>query len=60
MLMEINPRLAGGIETAIHSGVDFPLMIWQWAAGLPVDRVERLPDRRPGPLAPRRSALAAG
>ncbi len=40
LLMEINPRLAGTIENAVHSGVDFPLMIWQWATGLPVDRVE--------------------
>lgn len=40
LLMEINPRLAGTIENAVHSGVDFPLLIWQWAAGLPVDRVE--------------------
>ncbi len=39
LLMEINPRLAGTIENAIHSGVDFPLLIWQWAAGLPVSRV---------------------
>lgn len=40
MLMEINARLAGTIENAVHSGVDFPLMIWQWATGLPVNRVE--------------------
>jgi predicted ATP-grasp superfamily ATP-dependent carboligase len=40
LLMEINARLAGTIENAVHSGVDFPLMIWQWATGLTVDRVE--------------------
>jgi predicted ATP-grasp superfamily ATP-dependent carboligase len=40
LLMEVNPRLAGTIYNAIYSGVDFPLMIWQWAAGLPIDRVE--------------------
>jgi predicted ATP-grasp superfamily ATP-dependent carboligase len=40
LLMEINPRLAGTIYNAVHSGVDFPLMIWQWAAGLPIDRAE--------------------
>lgn len=40
LLMEINPRLAGTIYNAVHSGVDFPLMIWQWAAGLPIDRVK--------------------
>ena len=40
LLMEVNARLAGTIENAMHSGVDFPLLIWQWAAGLPVDRIE--------------------
>lgn len=39
LLMEINPRLAGTIENAIRSGVDFPLMIWQWATGEPVRAV---------------------
>jgi predicted ATP-grasp superfamily ATP-dependent carboligase len=37
-LMEINARLAGPTETAMLCGVDFPLMLWQWAAGLPVER----------------------
>jgi predicted ATP-grasp superfamily ATP-dependent carboligase len=40
LLMEINARLAGTIENAVHSGVDFPLLIWRWAAGLPIDHVE--------------------
>jgi predicted ATP-grasp superfamily ATP-dependent carboligase len=40
LLMEINARLAGPIEIAMHSGINFPLMVWQWAAGLGVDRVE--------------------
>lgn len=39
LLMEINARLAGPVEVARRSGVDFPLMVWQWATGLPVDRV---------------------
>jgi predicted ATP-grasp superfamily ATP-dependent carboligase len=39
LLMEINPRLAGTIENAIQSGVDFPLMIWQWATGADVQPV---------------------
>jgi predicted ATP-grasp superfamily ATP-dependent carboligase len=39
LLMEINPRLAGTIENAIRSGVDLPLMIWQWATGDPVRAV---------------------
>lgn len=40
LLMEVNARLAGTIENAIRSGVDLPLMIWQWAVGLPINRVE--------------------
>jgi predicted ATP-grasp superfamily ATP-dependent carboligase len=39
LLMEINPRLAGTLENAMHSGVDFPLMIWQWATGQPIEPV---------------------
>jgi predicted ATP-grasp superfamily ATP-dependent carboligase len=39
LLMEINPRLAGTLENAIHSGVDFPQMIWQWGTGQPIDPV---------------------
>jgi predicted ATP-grasp superfamily ATP-dependent carboligase len=40
LLMEINARLAGTIENAVRSGVDFPLLIWQWASGQPVARTE--------------------
>ena len=36
LLMEINARPTGTIENAIAAGIDFPLMIWQWATGLPV------------------------
>jgi predicted ATP-grasp superfamily ATP-dependent carboligase len=39
LLMEINPRLAGTLENAMHSGVDLPLMVWQWATGQPVQPV---------------------
>jgi predicted ATP-grasp superfamily ATP-dependent carboligase len=39
LLMEINPRLAGTLENAIRSGVDFPLLIWQRATGQPVQPV---------------------
>lgn len=38
LLMEINARLAGPLETALCSGLDLPLMVWQWATGLPVTR----------------------
>ena len=33
LLMEINARLAGTVETTLHAGIDFPLMVWQWAVG---------------------------
>ncbi len=36
LLMEINARLAGTIENSVHAGLDFPLMIWQWATGAQV------------------------
>lgn len=39
LLMEINARLAGSLENAVRSGVDFPLLLWQWATGQPVHRV---------------------
>jgi predicted ATP-grasp superfamily ATP-dependent carboligase len=40
-LMEINPRLSASVEIAVRSGVDFPYLLYQWATGGPVDRVER-------------------
>lgn len=36
LLMEVNARLAGTLENANRSGVDFPLLVWQWATGQPV------------------------
>ncbi len=39
LLMEVNARPAGTMENAILAGIDFPLMLWRWAAGLPVDHV---------------------
>jgi predicted ATP-grasp superfamily ATP-dependent carboligase len=38
-LMEINARLAGTLENAVRAGVDFPLLLWQWATRQPVDHV---------------------
>jgi predicted ATP-grasp superfamily ATP-dependent carboligase len=38
LLMEINARLSGSIELASRSGIDFPLMLWQWASGGPVQK----------------------
>ena len=60
LLMEINARLAGEIETALVSGADFPLMTWQWATGQRVEQSAGVPDRGPDALAARRHALAAG
>ena len=39
LLMEINPRLAGTLENANKSGVDFPMLIWKWATGRPIEPV---------------------
>ncbi|HLZ59799.1 MAG TPA: ATP-grasp domain-containing protein [Ktedonosporobacter sp.] len=39
-LMEINPRLTSGIEIAVRSGVDFPYLMYQWASGEHMERVE--------------------
>jgi predicted ATP-grasp superfamily ATP-dependent carboligase len=36
LLMEINARLTGGMELAIRSGVDFPTLLWRWAAEEPL------------------------
>lgn len=36
LLMEINARLAGTTENAIKSGVDLPMMVWNWATGAEV------------------------
>jgi predicted ATP-grasp superfamily ATP-dependent carboligase len=39
LLMEVNARMAGTVETAVRCGVDLPLMAWRWARGLSVDDV---------------------
>ena len=38
-LMEINPRLSASVEVAVRAGVDFPYLFYQWATGLPIERV---------------------
>lgn len=38
-LMEINPRLSASVEIAVRCGVDFPYLLYQWASGEPIDRV---------------------
>ncbi len=39
-LMEINPRLSASVEIAVRSGVDFPYLLYQWANGEAIDRVQ--------------------
>lgn len=38
-LMEINPRLSASVEVAVRAGVDFPWLLYAWAAGRPVPEV---------------------
>jgi len=40
-LMEINPRLSASVEIAVRAGVDFPWLLYQWANGERIDRIER-------------------
>ena len=44
-LMEINPRLSASVELAVRAGVDFPYMLYRWAAG---ERIERVQGYRVG------------
>lgn len=39
-LMEINPRLSASVEIAVRAGVDFPLLLYQWASGERIDKVQ--------------------
>jgi predicted ATP-grasp superfamily ATP-dependent carboligase len=39
-LMEINSRLTAGISHAVHAGIDFPYMLYRWAAGESIDAVQ--------------------
>jgi predicted ATP-grasp superfamily ATP-dependent carboligase len=39
LLMEINPRLSASVEIAVRAGVDFPLLLYRWAAGEPLRAV---------------------
>lgn len=45
MLMEINPRLGGGVVCSIHAGADIPAMILKEACGMPL---EKGPQPKPG------------
>lgn len=35
-LMEINPRLSASVELAVRAGVQFPELVYRWAAGEPL------------------------
>jgi hypothetical protein len=39
-LMEANPRLSASVETATRAGVDFPVLLYDWARGAPLTRVK--------------------
>jgi predicted ATP-grasp superfamily ATP-dependent carboligase len=39
VLMEVNPRLSASIEVAVRAGVDFPMLLYLWAAGEPLPDV---------------------
>jgi hypothetical protein len=32
-VMEVNPRLSASVEVAVRAGVDFPNLLYDWAAG---------------------------
>jgi predicted ATP-grasp superfamily ATP-dependent carboligase len=40
VLMEVNPRLSASVEAATRAGVDFPVLVHDWARGAPLRRVE--------------------
>jgi len=40
-LMEVNPRLSASVDIAVRCGVDFPRLLYQWADGSPIDRMDR-------------------
>jgi predicted ATP-grasp superfamily ATP-dependent carboligase len=40
-LMEINPRLSASVEVAVRAGVDFPALLYAWAAGFPLPATPR-------------------
>ena len=39
-LMEINPRLSASVELAVRAGIDFPYLLYQWAAGEQITEVK--------------------
>ena len=41
VLMEINPRLSASVEVAVRAGVPFSRLLYAWAAGEPLEPVDR-------------------
>lgn len=44
-LMEINPRLSASVELAVRAGIDFPYLMYQWASG---DQIPKMQGYRTG------------
>lgn len=40
-IMEINSRLIAGLELSVRAGIDFPFILYQWAIGASLERVEQ-------------------
>jgi predicted ATP-grasp superfamily ATP-dependent carboligase len=38
LLMEINARLGGALDSVTSAGIDLPILLWQWATGQQVQR----------------------
>ena len=43
--MEINARIGGALDSVTSAGIDFPVLLWQWATGR---RVQRTASYRAG------------
>jgi FAD-dependent urate hydroxylase len=41
VLMEINPRLSASVEVAVRAGVPFSRLLYAWAAGEPLEPIDR-------------------
>lgn len=42
LLMEVNPRLGGGVVCSIHAGADIPTLILREALGLPLEPIQKI------------------
>ena len=45
LLMEINARIGGALDSVTSAGIDLPVLLWQWATG---QRVQRTASYRAG------------